>query len=270
MRERMTMKLPATVTALFLAAGLAHAQDAPPEEPASIEEDKGEAGEEAGDESPAAEGEEAPAPPPEDLDPGPALGPGGTSVSGSTDPGEDAEVVEEEVEEEETSTTLPPKSGTNMVQVGEILYSAAFRALQVGLIGPAVWMYALYEFVFQCCTMFHHANLRVPLAAARLMNLVLVTPRMHGVHHSAFLTETDSNYSVIFSWWDRLHRTLVLNVRQGAIDVGVPAYRNRGDNRLWSLLVMPFSSQRDYWRRAEGRPPSGNQGPTVHAAHMLP
>ena len=61
---------------------------------------------------------------------------------------------------------------------------------------------------FNCATMFHHSNLRLPVAWERRLNRVFVTPRMHGVHHSAVGPETNSNYSVIFSWWDRLNRSL--------------------------------------------------------------
>jgi hypothetical protein len=55
----------------------------------------------------------------------------------------------------------------------------------------------------------------------------------------------------VFSWWDRLHRTVRLNIPQKDIVVGVPAYSDQTDNRLWQALVLPFSPQRDYWRRSD-------------------
>jgi sterol desaturase/sphingolipid hydroxylase (fatty acid hydroxylase superfamily) len=75
---------------------------------------------------------------------------------------------------------------------------------------------------------------------------------MHGIHHSQIRGETDSNYSVVFSWWDRLHRTLGLSIPQSQIVIGVPAYAEPQDNRLWRALVLPFRRQRDYWRRPDG------------------
>ena len=103
---------------------------------------------------------------------------------------------------------------------GEVLLSAAFRAAQVLLIGPAVSAYLAYELVFQANTLFHHSNVRLPLRVERALSWVLVSPRMHGIHHSDVRAETDSNYSVVFPWWDRLHATLVLGVPQRAITVG--------------------------------------------------
>lgn len=134
----------------------------------------------------------------------------------------------------------------------EIGYSSAFRATQVLLIGPAAWMYFIYELVFQVATVFHHSNVKLPVGVERAVNRVFVTPRMHGVHHSHFHHETDSNYATVFSWWDRLHGSLRLNVAQQAIRIGVPGYSQPGDNRPDRLLAMPFGQQRRYWKRPDG------------------
>jgi len=98
--------------------------------------------------------------------------------------------------------------------IGEVALSAGFRVVQVSAIGLSAWTFVLYELVFQANTLFHHSNVRLPIRIERLLNLVLVTPRMHGIHHSQVRDETNSNYSVVFSWWDRLHRTLGLNIPQ--------------------------------------------------------
>ena len=134
----------------------------------------------------------------------------------------------------------------------EVALSAVFRVVQVLVIGAALPVYAVYEVVFQLNTLFHHSNVRLPIVLERLLNRVLVTPRMHGIHHSQVRQETSSNYSVVFSWWDRLHRTLRLNVPQARIVIGVPGYAAPGDNQLPQLLSMPFRKQRDYWTRPDG------------------
>lgn len=135
---------------------------------------------------------------------------------------------------------------------GEVALSTFFRVAQVGLLGVTVPVYAAYETAFQLNTLFHHSNLRLPLALERLLNRLLVTPRMHGIHHSQVRRETDSNFSVLFPWWDALHGTLRLNVPQAAIAIGVPAYTLPGDDRLAQALALPFRAQRDYWRRPDG------------------
>jgi sterol desaturase/sphingolipid hydroxylase (fatty acid hydroxylase superfamily) len=127
---------------------------------------------------------------------------------------------------------------------GEILYSAAFRALQMALLGVSPVTFVVFEFAFQASTMFHHSNLLLPLSLERGLNVLLVTPRMHGIHHSRIGEETNSNYSVIFPWWDQLHRTLRLNVPQAQVEIGVGGYEKPSDNALLALLALPFRRER--------------------------
>jgi sterol desaturase/sphingolipid hydroxylase (fatty acid hydroxylase superfamily) len=84
------------------------------------------------------------------------------------------------------------------------------------------------------------------------LNLVIVTPRMHGIHHSKRFDEINSNWSSVFSWWDRLHGTLRVNVPQAEIDIGVAGYSLPQDNSVRSILAIPFRAQRDYWSDANG------------------
>ncbi len=141
----------------------------------------------------------------------------------------------------------------------EIGYSAAFRALQVTVIGGPAWAFVAYETAFQLNTFFHHSNVRLPIGLERWLNLVLVTPRMHGIHHSKRFHEMNSNWSSVFSWWDRLHGSLRLDVPQSTIDIGVAGYSLGRDNSVRAILTMPFRRQRDYWRDANGREMPGHE-----------
>ena len=89
---------------------------------------------------------------------------------------------------------------------GELAFSAAFRMIQILLIGVSAWIYVAYELFFQANTLFQHSNVRLPIRLERILNQVLVTPRMHGIHHSQVQPETNSNYGVVLPWWDRSHR----------------------------------------------------------------
>ena len=134
---------------------------------------------------------------------------------------------------------------------GEVAMSAGFRVAQILLLGVSPVNFAIYELLFQANTLFHHSNVRLPLMVERGLNLILVTPRMHGIHHSEIRSENNSNFSVVFPWWDRLHRTLRLNVPQSQIVIGIPGYAEIADSKLGEALLMPFKRQHDYWRRAD-------------------
>jgi sterol desaturase/sphingolipid hydroxylase (fatty acid hydroxylase superfamily) len=136
---------------------------------------------------------------------------------------------------------------------GEVAFSAVFRIVQIVLIGVTPYTFALYEILFELNTLFQHSNVRLPLAVERWLNKVLVTPRMHGVHHSDVRRENNANYSVVFSWWDRAHRTLRLDIAQARIVIGIPGYLEPVNNVVSNVLVLPFRTQRDYWRTVDGR-----------------
>ncbi|MCA1658098.1 MAG: sterol desaturase family protein, partial [Verrucomicrobiaceae bacterium] len=135
---------------------------------------------------------------------------------------------------------------------GEVALSSLFTLVQVSVIGPSVWAFAIYQAAFQAEVLFHHSNLRLPIGFERLLNKVVVTPRMHGIHHSQVQRENNSNFGTVFPWWDRLHRTLGLNIPQSAIKIGIPGYSLPHDNTPANALLMPFRKQRDYWRRPDG------------------
>jgi sterol desaturase/sphingolipid hydroxylase (fatty acid hydroxylase superfamily) len=135
---------------------------------------------------------------------------------------------------------------------GEIAFSAMFSVVQASLIGISPWAFAVYHLVFQTEVLFHHSNWRLPIGLERLLSYVVVTPRMHGIHHSQVERENKSNFGTVFTWWDRLHRTLGLNIPQEAIVVGIPGYSRAEDNTTGNALLMPFRKQRDYWRDPDG------------------
>src|SRR5437763_11266585 len=135
---------------------------------------------------------------------------------------------------------------------GEITLSSVFSVVQVSLIGISPWAFAIYQIAFQAEVLFHHSNLRLPIGFERFLSKIIVTPRMHGIHHSQVQRENNSNFGTVFTWWDRLHRTLGLNVPQNEVIVGIPAYTEPEDNRISNALLMPFRRQRDYWRRSDG------------------
>jgi sterol desaturase/sphingolipid hydroxylase (fatty acid hydroxylase superfamily) len=144
---------------------------------------------------------------------------------------------------------------------GEMLLSGIFRAACVLLIGAGPVTVLVYEVVFETSVAFHHSNWRLPYRLERLLSWVVVTPRMHGVHHSVVRRETDSNYSNLLNVWDRIHRTIRLDVPQEQITVGVPGYRAGHDLTVVGLLTLPFRRQRDYWTMPDGTRPDRPGGP---------
>ena len=123
---------------------------------------------------------------------------------------------------------------------GELLLSVPWRAAQVGLLGVSPLALAIWQSATLMEILFHHSNLRLPYRVERRLCRLIVTPRMHGIHHSVVKCETDSNWSTIFSWPDYLHGTLRLNVPQQSITIGVAGYRHPEQVTLGKVLELPF------------------------------
>ena len=154
-------------------------------------------------------------------------------------------------------------------QFGELVLSVPWRAGQIVLIGVSPLSFSTWQTLLLLSILFHHSNVRVPVNIERWLNRFIVTPRMHGIHHSIVPEETDSNWSSGLTIWDRLHGTLRLNVPQDEVVIGVPAYRYPDEVRLERLLVMPFEEQRSSWQLpGNGRPVRAAL--PVPADHLLP
>ena len=81
---------------------------------------------------------------------------------------------------------------------GEMILSTGFLSLAVVLFGIGPIMLVVFFATFEAATLFHHSNWRLPIHVERVLNLILVTPRMHGIHHSIVQRETNSNWVRFF------------------------------------------------------------------------
>ncbi|HEY2093412.1 MAG TPA: sterol desaturase family protein [Thermoanaerobaculia bacterium] len=136
---------------------------------------------------------------------------------------------------------------------GEHALSMLYRAAQIVILGATPFAVWTWQVILFASILFHHSNLELPIAWERRLVRFVVTPRMHGVHHSDQLSETNSNWSSLFSCWDYLHRTILLAVPQNEVTIGVPAYRTASDVTIGRILLLPFVRQRSDFHLSDGR-----------------
>jgi sterol desaturase/sphingolipid hydroxylase (fatty acid hydroxylase superfamily) len=139
---------------------------------------------------------------------------------------------------------------------GEMAISVLWRAGQVLLIDVSPRSLALWQSLLTASILFHHSNIGLPISWERKLNRLIVTPRMHGIHHSIVDEETSSNWSSGLTIWDWLHGTLRLNIPQQEITIGVPAIRSPAEVKLPKMLAMPFQQQLAWWELPDGTRPS--------------
>tara|TARA_R110000850_G_scaffold35348_1_gene94314 strand:+ start:39 stop:884 length:846 start_codon:yes stop_codon:yes gene_type:complete len=133
----------------------------------------------------------------------------------------------------------------------EILLSMAIKMAVVVVIGAPALAVVVFEVLLNATSLFNHGNVRLPQRVDRWLRLLLVTPDMHRVHHSAIQRETDSNFGFSVPWWDRLFGTYRAQPEKGHLGmmIGIEDFRSEHDLRLDQLLIQPF-------RHTERRPKS--------------
>jgi sterol desaturase/sphingolipid hydroxylase (fatty acid hydroxylase superfamily) len=142
---------------------------------------------------------------------------------------------------------------------GEQALSVGYRILQVAVLGADPLSLWIWQGLLSVSIVFHHSNSRLPVRLERVLCRIIVTPRMHGIHHSNYRNEANGNWSSLLSAWDYLHGTVLLGVPQDAIEIGVPAYEREEDVTIGEILVMPFRRQREDW--------VGEDGPRLERPH---
>jgi sterol desaturase/sphingolipid hydroxylase (fatty acid hydroxylase superfamily) len=128
----------------------------------------------------------------------------------------------------------------------EIILSMLLKiAVVVALGAPAVAVLA-FEVLLNAASQFSHGNVRLPARLDGAIRMLLVTPDMHRVHHSAIRAETDSNFGFCLSVWDRLFGTYRAQPAAGhdGMTIGIEAFRAPQEARLDRLLSMPFRTPR--------------------------
>jgi sterol desaturase/sphingolipid hydroxylase (fatty acid hydroxylase superfamily) len=147
---------------------------------------------------------------------------------------------------------------------GELALSVPWRAMQIAAIGVPPDALRTWQNLLLLSILFHHSNVELPIDVERLVARLVVTPRIHGIHHSSVPEETHSNWSSLLTVWDYLHGTLRLDVPQQAITIGIPAYPTPADVTLAHSFALPFGAQRP-WRAfpGDGEPKTHRRAPTV-------
>jgi len=108
---------------------------------------------------------------------------------------------------------------------------------------------------------FTHANTTVFNSIDRVLQVIIVTPQMHQVHHSSNHHHFNSNFGVLFSFWDKLFGTYKTtsyikksdfeqsgldqvgvseSAKDNQLSYGVKELKPWGDLNILQMLVLPF------------------------------
>jgi sterol desaturase/sphingolipid hydroxylase (fatty acid hydroxylase superfamily) len=123
---------------------------------------------------------------------------------------------------------------------GEIAFSIPYRIVQVLLIGVDPQVLLGWQSFLLLSILFHHSNVRLPKSVENRLVHFIVTPRMHGIHHSNEPQNQNSNWSGGLTLWDALHGTLTLGIPQHQVEIGVKGFERPEQVTLPKILAQPF------------------------------
>lgn len=85
----------------------------------------------------------------------------------------------------------------------------------------------------------HHSNYIMPKWFDKTFGKIFVSPNFHKIHHHQEQEFTDSNYGLMFIFWDKLFKTYkTLPVNQ--IKYGLKEFTEPKRQTFWYLLMSPF------------------------------
>lgn len=124
----------------------------------------------------------------------------------------------------------------------EVMFSGLVFIASVFLLGAPALAVLLYQMTAAAVSTLVHGNLRLAMPLDGALRCAIVSPDMHIVHHSSVRRETDSNFALVFAFWDRLFGTYCARPAAGiqGMTIGLEYFRKARDLRIDRLLAMPF------------------------------
>jgi sterol desaturase/sphingolipid hydroxylase (fatty acid hydroxylase superfamily) len=123
---------------------------------------------------------------------------------------------------------------------GETVWRLLWQLAAIAVFGIPLWIVVIYLSLSALNAQLEHANIRLNGTLDRFLRLLFVTPHMHKVHHSRDQKETDSNYSNIFSLWDKIFGTYNSATDFRKLSYGLDGFDVEERQTLGGLLKMPF------------------------------
>ena len=132
-------------------------------------------------------------------------------------------------------------SSATRFHIGELAISALIKIALIFFLGASPLGVLIFESAVVMCAQFQHSTIKISVGFETIFWIFFVPPSMHRIHHSVIIKERDTNYGTIFSLWDRFLGTLLKDVDQVKIRIGVGAYRKQEQLNVHQLLIMPFT-----------------------------
>ncbi|MEJ7597692.1 MAG: sterol desaturase family protein [Kofleriaceae bacterium] len=125
---------------------------------------------------------------------------------------------------------------------GELLASVPIRFLQIVGLGIDRATLRTWETAVVVAILVHHSNVRLPYWLDGALGHVIITPRLHGIHHAVRPYRLDRNFGTLLSIWDRTHGTRSADPAPDELAIGLEVVLASGPLGLLETLAFPLRS----------------------------
>jgi sterol desaturase/sphingolipid hydroxylase (fatty acid hydroxylase superfamily) len=112
----------------------------------------------------------------------------------------------------------------------ELLLTVPMAVVVTLTIGAPISAVSVSQTIIVAATIWEHADISLPPRLDKALSAIILTPRLHRLHHNPDPAIHDTNYGTFLSFWDRLFGTLC--VIEGRGRVGLDGQVKRPDHFL--------------------------------------
>ena len=106
---------------------------------------------------------------------------------------------------------------------------------------PVILLYGVFASIHAPLS---HFKILLPAKWNKIVSYFIVTPNFHRIHHSLDMKEGNSNFGIVFPFWDKLFGTYVskTSAQMKALEFGINLKETPNANSLKEYLSNPFIS----------------------------
>ena len=104
---------------------------------------------------------------------------------------------------------------------------------------PVILLYGVVASIHAPLT---HFKILLPEKWNKIVSFLIVTPNFHRIHHSLDMNEGNSNFGIVFPFWDKLFGTYIskTSAQIKAIKFGIEDLKTPKSYSVKELLINPF------------------------------
>jgi sterol desaturase/sphingolipid hydroxylase (fatty acid hydroxylase superfamily) len=122
----------------------------------------------------------------------------------------------------------------------EFIITSVLATLSLYLLKLPEFTLVVFFFLSTVISLWHHSNIKHIALLEKILQPIFITPEIHRLHHSSNSEERNSNYGLIFSFWDKLFSSYTEPKRtEKYIVFGLEYFRAGADKKIINVLLQP-------------------------------